>query len=72
MSLVDWLKRIGVSPKEATLATLAEEEIDIDAIHALTADELEQLGFKLGARAKIRQAVQPSSGRRNKRQMHAT
>jgi hypothetical protein len=54
MDLGGWLRSLGLEKYEAVLR---ENEIDDAVLHKLTEDHLRELGFPLGARLKLLDAI---------------
>ena len=54
MDLGDWLRSLGLEKYEAVLR---DSEIDEAVLHNLTEDHLRELGFPLGARLKLLNAI---------------
>ena len=54
MNIGDWLRSLGLEKYEAVLR---DNEIDDAVLHNLTEDHLRELGFPLGARLKLLNAV---------------
>jgi hypothetical protein len=54
MELGGWLRSLGLEKYEAVLR---DNEIDEAVLHSLTEDHLRELGFPLGARLKLLNAI---------------
>ena len=64
VDMKSWLEQLGIQPGSSLLAALAEERVDVAAMKLLGTEDLKELGFKLGERAKLSQGLQGFQARR--------